>query len=297
MTPSRRAIGMMAASLTLAALPAAAIAVPTTQVGARNAMLVPGDARAAGLPASLGETFTPEFNEKIWLCDAKGTSAVTATASSVTYVANTEQSTKGLQTEVSQDISVFRSAADASAAFATVVSKARSCKGSVASTEDGPLKQKTIRRSNGTAPFAFGGQQAVWTSQLTPGPGGLKKLNEDIVVPRGRWVDLMKFAARLQKKYGFPLACFGHAGDGNIHVNIMVENPDDLAVQARSQAALDALFTQVLAWQGAITGEHGIGLAKKPWWHQALSEENRALHQTLKNALDPAGLLNPGKFL
>jgi glycolate oxidase len=126
---------------------------------------------------------------------------------------------------------------------------------------------------------------------------GLKKLNEDIVVPRGRLVDLMKFAARLQKKYGFPLACFGHAGDGNIHVNIMVENPEDLAVQERSQAALDALFTQVLAWQGAITGEHGIGLAKKPWWHQALSQENRALHQTLKNALDPAGLLNPGKFV
>ena len=178
MTPSRRAIGLMAASLTLAALPAAAIAVPTTQVGARNAMLVPGDARAAGLPASLVEIFEPEFNEKIWLCPAKGSSEVEATASPVTYVANTEQFTKVLQTEVSQDISVFRSAADASAAFATVVSKARTCKGSVVSTEDGPLKQKTIRRSNGTAPFAFGGQQAVWTSQLTPGPGGLKKLNE-----------------------------------------------------------------------------------------------------------------------
>jgi glycolate oxidase len=126
---------------------------------------------------------------------------------------------------------------------------------------------------------------------------GLKKLNEDVVVPRGRLVDLMKFAARLQKKYGFPLACFGHAGDGNIHVNIMVENPDDPAVQKKSQAALDALFTQILAWQGAITGEHGIGLAKKPWWHQALSKENRALHETLKKALDPAGLLNPGKFV
>ena len=126
---------------------------------------------------------------------------------------------------------------------------------------------------------------------------GLKKLNEDIVVPRGRLVDLMKFAARLQKQYGFPLACFGHAGDGNIHVNIMVENPDDPAVQKKSAAALNALFTQVLAWQGAITGEHGIGLAKKPWWTQALSEETRALHQTLKKALDPAGLLNPGKFV
>ena len=80
MTPSRRAIGVMAASLTLAALPAAAIAVPTTQVGARNAMLVPGDARAAGLPASLVEIFEPVFNEKIWVCDAKGPSDVHATA-------------------------------------------------------------------------------------------------------------------------------------------------------------------------------------------------------------------------
>jgi len=126
---------------------------------------------------------------------------------------------------------------------------------------------------------------------------GLKKLNEDIVVPRGRLVELMKFAARLQKKYGFPLACFGHAGDGNIHVNIMVQNPDDPAVQKKSGEALDALFAQVLAWQGAITGEHGIGIAKKPWWPQALSPETRALHQTLKKALDPAGLLNPGKFV
>lgn len=126
---------------------------------------------------------------------------------------------------------------------------------------------------------------------------GLKKLNEDIVVPRGRLVDLMKFAARLQKKSGFPIACFGHAGDGNIHVNIMVENPDEASVLKKSQAALDELFTQVLEWEGAITGEHGIGLAKKPWWPQALSPQTRALHSTLKKALDPAGLLNPGKFV
>jgi glycolate oxidase len=142
---------------------------------------------------------------------------------------------------------------------------------------------------------ALWGLRRVYSQSLKA--TGLKKLNEDIVVPCGRLVDLMKFAARLQKKYGFPLACFGHAGDGNIHVNIMVANPDDPVVQKKSQAALDALFTQVLAWQGAITGEHGIGLAKKPWWNQALTAETRALHQTLKKALDPAGLLNPGKFV
>jgi glycolate oxidase len=53
----------------------------------------------------------------------------------------------------------------------------------------------------------------------------------------------------------------------------------------------------VLAWDGAITGEHGIGLAKKPWWNAALPAETRALHRTIKAALDPKGLLNPGKFV
>ena len=126
---------------------------------------------------------------------------------------------------------------------------------------------------------------------------GLKKLNEDIVVPRGRLVDLVRFAERLQKKTGFPIACFGHAGDGNIHTNIMVADPDKPAVQKKSRAALDELFRQVLAWNGSITGEHGIGLAKKPWWNQALPRATRDLHVTLKSALDPKGILNPGKFI
>lgn len=126
---------------------------------------------------------------------------------------------------------------------------------------------------------------------------GLKKLNEDIVVPRGRLVDLVRFAERLQKKTGFPIACFGHAGDGNIHVNIMLADPENPKVQKESRAALDELFAQVLAWKGAITGEHGVGLAKMRWWPQALDANTRGLHQTLKTALDPRGILNPGKFV
>ncbi len=125
---------------------------------------------------------------------------------------------------------------------------------------------------------------------------GLTKLNEDIVVPRGRLEELFTFAARLQKKHGIAVACFGHAGDGNIHTNLMV----DLAkpgAKARSQAALDELFSQVIQWGGAITGEHGIGLAKKPWWNQAVSAEARALHRLIKRTLDPKGILNPGKFV
>jgi len=125
---------------------------------------------------------------------------------------------------------------------------------------------------------------------------GLTKLNEDIVVPRGRLEDLFAFAARLRKKHGLPVACFGHAGDGNIHTNVMVDFTKPRA-RERSAAALDELFEQVLAWGGAITGEHGIGLAKKPWWKQALPPETRALHEVIKHALDPRGILNPGKFL
>jgi glycolate oxidase len=125
---------------------------------------------------------------------------------------------------------------------------------------------------------------------------GLTKLNEDIVVPRGRLEELFRLAAGLQKKHGIQVACFGHAGDGNIHVNLMVDETDP-AQRARSEAALDELFHGVLALGGAITGEHGIGLAKKPWWPAAVPPEAQALHRTIKHALDPLGLLNPGKFL
>src|SRR5277367_4480362 len=94
---------------------------------------------------------------------------------------------------------------------------------------------------------------------------GLTKLNEDIVIPRGRLEDLFRFTARLQKKINLPIACFGHAGDGNIHVNIMLDANDSAAVK-RAEAALDELFHWVIAIGGAITGEHGIGIAKKRWW-------------------------------
>jgi glycolate oxidase len=126
---------------------------------------------------------------------------------------------------------------------------------------------------------------------------GLTKLNEDVVVPRSRLVDLVEFAEALQKRHGFPIACFGHAGDGNIHVNVMAVDYDSPAVQKRVESVLDELFQQVLAWGGVITGEHGIGLAKKRWWPEATSDVARETHRMIKDALDPAGILNPGKFL
>ena len=126
---------------------------------------------------------------------------------------------------------------------------------------------------------------------------GLTKLNQDVVVPRSHLVDLMEFAETLQAKYGFPIACFGHAGDGNIHVNIMTKDYIDPEMREKVDRTLDDLFAQVLAWGGVITGEHGIGLAKKRWWPDATSEVVRELHRKLKQSLDPHNILNPGKFV
>ena len=125
---------------------------------------------------------------------------------------------------------------------------------------------------------------------------GLTKLNEDICVPRSRLVDLFAFTARLQKKHRIQVATFGHAGDGNMHVNIMADMTVR-GVKARADRALDELFRQIIAWGGAITGEHGIGLAKLPWWPKAASAELRRLHARIKGAVDPKGILNPGKFV
>lgn len=125
---------------------------------------------------------------------------------------------------------------------------------------------------------------------------GLTKLNEDVVVPRGQLEALFSLGARLQKKHGLAVACFGHAGDGNIHVNVMVDY-DRPGAKKRADKALDELFQGVLKLGGVITGEHGIGIAKRPWWKLAVSPEVHDLHLRVKEALDPKGLLNPGKFL
>ena len=188
----------------------------------------------------------------------------------------------------------------------------RGCKAHLITELDGQKKsvtaeirelEKIIRRQNPNfVQRGLGNKQceAVWQIRrefsYSLRDTGLTKLNEDIVVPRGKLAELFQFAAKLQRKHGLAIACFGHAGDGNIHTNVMVDYTKPGA-KKRAGAALDELFTQVIAWGGAITGEHGIGLAKKPWWPRAASKEVRALHHAVKKALDPQGILNPGKFV
>ena len=124
---------------------------------------------------------------------------------------------------------------------------------------------------------------------------GLVKLNEDVTVPRGQILNLFHLTARLQKKHRVPISSFGHAGDGNIHVNLMAPRGTH-AEDPRMRRILDELFRGVLAMDGVISGEHGIGLAKQPWWELAAGEILGGLHQKIKKVFDPKNLLNPGKF-
>jgi glycolate dehydrogenase FAD-linked subunit len=124
---------------------------------------------------------------------------------------------------------------------------------------------------------------------------GLVKINHDVVVPRGRVPELFDVIAELKQAYNLRVAAFGHAGDGNIHVNLLLK-PGDAGEAARAKQAERFLFTRVVALEGSISGEHGIGFAKAPYLPIELSAEEIALMKRVKAAFDPNGILNPGKI-
>jgi glycolate oxidase len=124
---------------------------------------------------------------------------------------------------------------------------------------------------------------------------GLLKINHDVVVPRGRIPELFRVLDELRATYGLRIAAFGHAGDGNIHVNLLVDRTDRKE-RARATEAERVLFERVVALEGAISGEHGIGFVKAPYLGIELSPEEIALMTRVKAAFDPNGILNPGKI-
>lgn len=124
---------------------------------------------------------------------------------------------------------------------------------------------------------------------------GDAKINEDIVVPLESQAKFSKFITRLQKKWKLSMPTFGHAADGNFHVNIMYYR-DDADQRVRAKGAVNDLMQKVVALGGTISGEHGIGLAKTPFMKYARNEGEMMAMRAIKKALDPKNILNPGKL-
>jgi glycolate dehydrogenase FAD-linked subunit len=122
-----------------------------------------------------------------------------------------------------------------------------------------------------------------------------RKINHDVVVPRGRVPALFDLIERLRREHHLLIPAFGHAGDGNIHVNFMV-NPEDSEQMRHAKLAERELFEGVVALEGSISGEHGIGFAKAGYLDLELSPAVIALMARVKHAFDPNGILNPGKL-
>jgi glycolate oxidase len=120
------------------------------------------------------------------------------------------------------------------------------------------------------------------------------KANEDIVVPRSRIPEMVDRVDAISQRYGLAIVCFGHAGDGNIHVNVMYDRRDPAQVQ-KAEKAVHAIMTATLDLGGTISGEHGIGTTKKDLIGLEIRPEALALMRRIKTAFDPDGIMNPGK--
>jgi len=162
--------------------------------------------------------------------------------------------------------------------------------------------QEVCFRCGATQVKSASGKKAaerLWEARKKVSPAvyrlGPDKVSEDIVVPRSRMADVVAFLGRLGRKYNLPMPAYGHAGDGNIHVNIVFDK-NRRGEEEKATAAVKELFQAVIDMKGTISGEHGIGLTKAPFLDMELSPPAIALMGRLKKAFDPKGILNPGKI-
>ncbi|MFK5975426.1 MAG: FAD-linked oxidase C-terminal domain-containing protein [Sulfurovum sp.] len=158
-------------------------------------------------------------------------------------------------------------------------------------------------RENGVQEFVIAHDKAkrdeLWYARKNASPSitifGSKKLNEDISVPRSMLPKALKEIYAIGDKYGFKVPCFGHAGDGNIHVNVMLDGSDEKQLED-GHKAIEEIFQLVVDMGGTLSGEHGIGTSKAPFMSIAFNKIELDLFQSIKNAFDPNNILNPGKM-
>jgi glycolate oxidase len=142
-------------------------------------------------------------------------------------------------------------------------------------------------------------RERLWSARRAISPALRRirpgKINEDVTVPRSRIPDLIRFNRELARRYDLIIVSFGHAGDGNIHTNIMVDRSDPHEM-ARAERAVEELFREVLRLGGTLSGEHGIGIAKSPFFQWEVHPGALDAMVRIKQALDPNNILNPGKM-
>jgi D-lactate dehydrogenase len=143
-------------------------------------------------------------------------------------------------------------------------------------------------------------RERLWAARKALSPAlrtlAAGKINEDVVVPVSRIPALVDGVQAIAREAALAIVCFGHAGNGNLHVNILYD-PGDAAQCAQADAALARVFALTVSLGGTLSGEHGIGLAKRAFMPQAVSPATLALMREVKRAFDPDGILNPGKLL
>jgi glycolate oxidase len=140
--------------------------------------------------------------------------------------------------------------------------------------------------------------ESLWKARHSLSPALMKirplKINEDVVVPRMKIPELVMGIEKIAEERNINIVSFGHAGDGNIHANILVD-PADKDEMAQVDGALKDLFELVVSLDGSISGEHGIGIAKGPYMGMEIGAESMELMKRIKRAFDPNNILNPHK--
>ena len=140
---------------------------------------------------------------------------------------------------------------------------------------------------------------ALWATRKALSPAlrnvAPKKINEDVVVPVSHIPDLIQSLEQLSKQYDIKIVNFGHAGNGNIHVNLLV-NPDDEKEMQRAEKCLDDVFSKVIELNGTLSGEHGVGIEKRDFVDREITPNTLSYMRQIKQLFDPKNLLNPDKM-
>ena len=143
-------------------------------------------------------------------------------------------------------------------------------------------------------------KQNLWRARKALSPAlrsfAPNKINEDVVVPVSQLSKLLQTLKILSDRYDIPIFSFGHAGDGNLHVNLLYDRSDSRQDNS-AQQCLEEVFNAVLELNGTLSGEHGIGILKRDYVHREIDSNSLGIMQKIKRQFDPNNILNPGKTL